>query len=86
VSVSLQTFRISRTTFCKWQRKSNPNNLRSFEDEPGTSKTERVRILSFTEKQALKRFREKYIRQAKVKLSVMYKKEYGIKYRKRIHT
>ena len=80
VSVVCRSFKISRTTFYKWKSRFNPHNLQTLEDYPKTPKTKRKGILTPAEEQSLVNFRKRYIKQGKVKLSIMYKNEYGIKY------
>lgn len=51
VSVVCRSFKISRTTFYKWQDRFDPNNLKSLEDCSRTPKTKRQGILTFEEEQ-----------------------------------
>jgi len=76
VSVVCRAFKISRETFYKWRKRYNPSDLSSLEDKPKTPKTKRTDILSFTKQQELKKYREKYIKQSKIKLAKMWQEEY----------
>lgn len=76
VSVVCKAFKISRETFYKWKRRFDSNDLSSLEDKPKTPKTKRKGILSFEKEQDLKKYREKYIKQSKIKLSYMWQDEY----------
>jgi transposase len=80
VSVVCKAFKISRTTFYKWKDRFDTNDLRSLEDESKAPHTKREGILTFRQEQDLVKFRQDHIRQGKVKLSVMYKNKYGVKY------
>jgi len=80
VSVVCKSFKISRTTFYKWQGRFNPKELKSLEEKSKAPKTKRQGLLTLKEKEVLKRYREKYIRIGKMKLSVMYKNEHNVKY------
>ncbi len=77
VSVVCRAFKISRETFYKWKRRYNLSNLSSLEDIPKIPKTKRKGILSFEKEQELKMYREKYIKQGKIKLAKMYYNEFG---------
>ena len=77
VSVVCRAFGISRQTFYKWQKRFKPNDLSSINNHSKTPLNKRHGSLSFEEELKLKKFREKYIRQSKVKLSIMYGKEFG---------
>ena len=76
VSVVCRAFKISRETFYKWKKRYNPADLSSLEDLPKTPQTKRTDMLSFTKQQELKKYREKYIKQGKIKLAKMWQEEY----------
>jgi len=79
VTVVCRAFNISRQTFYKWQKRFNFSDLSSVENQSPTPKTKREGKLSFKKELDLKSFRERYIRQGKIKLSIMYEKEFGEK-------
>jgi transposase InsO family protein len=79
VSVVCRAFNISRQTFYKWQKRFDRSNLSSLLNHSKAPLNRRRGCLSFEEELKLKKFREKYIRQSKVKLSIMYQKEFGKK-------
>jgi transposase InsO family protein len=79
VSLTCQIFKISRQIFYKWQKRFSPENLSSLENQPKAPKTKRKGKLTFAQEMALKKFRERYIRQGKAKLAIMYEKEFGEK-------
>jgi len=80
VTLVCKAFKISRQTFYKWQKRFNPQNLSSLENQSRAPKERRQGKLSFKEELKLKEFRERYIRQGKIKLSIMYEREFGEKF------
>lgn len=79
ITVVCRAFNISRQTFYKWQKRFNPDDLSSLSNQSQAPKTKREGKLSFKQERDLKSFREKYIRQGKIKLAIMYEKEFGEK-------
>jgi transposase InsO family protein len=77
VSLTCKVFKISRETFYKWKTRFNPCNLSTLEDQSKAPVNRRKGRLSLEEEQELKKYRNRYIRIGKVKLSRMYQKEYG---------
>lgn len=80
VTLTCKIFKISRQTFYKWKRRYDPKNLLSLENQSKAPKRRREGKLSFKEEIELKRFRERHLRIGKVKLSLMYEREYGKRY------
>jgi len=79
VSLTCRLFKISRQTFYKWKQRYDPSNLASLENLSRAPKTKRKRILTFDQEVKIKRLRKKHLRTGKIKLALLYQKEYGEK-------
>jgi len=77
VSVVCKAFKISRETFYKWKRRFNPNNLSSLENRSKAPFHKRKGMFSLAKEIELKAYRQKYIKQGKMKLSRMWRNEHG---------
>ncbi len=77
-SVAAKTFKVSRKNFYKWLRRyeKSGKNLSSLENISKTPKTKRSKDLDFKTELEIKHLREKYIRLGKVKLQLLFKKQY----------
>ena len=78
-SVAASSFKLSRKAFYKWVRRyeRSGKQLSSLENLPKTPKTKRTVDLSFKTELDIKHLREKHIRLGKVKLQILFKREYG---------
>ena len=78
-AAACNAFKISRKNFYKWRNRyeQSGKQLSSLEDQSTAPHTKRIVELSFADEMKIKRLREKYIRLGKMKLQVLYKKEYG---------
>lgn len=77
VSLTCKMFKISKETLYKWQKRYNPYDLSSLEDQSKAPLNRRKPKLTLKEEEELKEFRKLYIKQGKLKLSQMYEKEKG---------
>jgi len=77
VSLTCRYFGISRKTFYKWQKKYDPNNLYTLEDQ--SRAPIKVRQPEITPEQKLRiiQLRKKYIRYSKIKLAKIYLRDYN---------
>lgn len=76
VSLVCRSFKISRQTFYKWKTRYNPDNLSSLEDLSKTPKTKRKGSLALEQEGRIKQLRKKPLRTGKVKLAILYQREY----------
>lgn len=70
-------FDISRKTFYKWQKKYSPSNLHTLDDESTAPKCPRKPEITPIEEQRIIDLRKKHICYSKIKLAIIYKREYG---------
>lgn len=79
VKIASKAFKVSRKTFYKWFSRyiNSGKKLSSLEDLPKTPITKRVKTLDFKTELDIKHLREKYIKLGKVKLQILFKKQYG---------
>ena len=71
-------FGISRKTFYDWKRRYNPFRLESLEEKSRRPKNTRQWEVSRLEEFRILRLRRAHIRYGKMKLSVLYAREYGV--------
>lgn len=76
VSLTCRHFGISRKTFYKWQKKYDPNNLHSLEDECRAPIKRRQREITPEQNLRIIRLRKKYLKYSKIKLAKIYLREY----------
>jgi len=81
VSLVCKLFKISRQTFYKWKARHDPEDLASLEDQSRAPKTKRKGILTLEQEIKIKNLRKKKtnLRLGKLKLAILYEKEYGEK-------
>jgi len=77
VSLTCRYFGISRKTFYKWQKKYDPNNLYTLEDESRAPINRRQPEITSEQKLRVIQLRKKHIRYSKIKLSKIYLREYN---------
>jgi len=75
VAVTCRRFGISRSTYYRWKKRFNPNNLRSLEDKSKRPKNVRKPAWSVELVERIRELREEYPRWGKAKLVVLIKKE-----------
>jgi len=76
-SLTCRYFGISRKTFYKWQKKYDPNNLYTLENESKAPINRRQPEITSNQKLRIIQLRKKYIKYSKIKLSKIYLREYG---------
>jgi transposase InsO family protein len=76
-SLTCRYFGISRKTFYKWQKKYDPNNLYTLENESRAPINRRHSEITSEQKLRVIQLRKRYIRYSKIKLSKIYLREYG---------
>lgn len=76
-TLTCRHFGISRQCFYKWKRKYNPHDLRTLEEKSRAPKRTRQWEISRTEEFRIMELRKAHIRYGKMKLKVLYEKEYG---------
>jgi transposase InsO family protein len=76
-SLTCRYFGISRKTFYKWQKKYDPSNLYTLEDESRAPINRRQPEITSEQKLRVIQLRKKYIKYSKIKLSKIYLREYG---------
>jgi len=69
-------FGISNKTFYKWKNRFDGKNLRLLEDQNKAPKNKRKREITAEEEMRIVALRKKYIRWGKMKLAVIYEREY----------
>lgn len=77
VAKTCRYFGISRETFYKWKKRYNPWRLESLEDESRRPKNTRHWEVDRTRELRLIALRKAHIRYGKMKLKVLYEREYG---------
>ena len=76
VSLTCRYFGISRKTFYKWQRKYDPFNPSSLEDQSRAPARRRQPEITPTQKLRIIQLRKQYIRYSKIKLARIYEQQY----------
>jgi transposase InsO family protein len=77
VAQTCRHFDIARKTFYKWKKKYDPSNLNTLNDESTAPKCPRRPEITPTEEQRIIDLRKKYICYSKIKIAVIYKRQYG---------
>ena len=77
VSRTCRYYGVSRKTFYKWKNRYDPKNLYSLEERDRSPHKKRQKETTQEQERRVVRLRGKYIRYGKMKLSVIYKREYG---------
>jgi len=77
ISLTCRYFGISRKTFYKWQKKYDPNNLYTLEDESRAPIRRRQPEITPEQKLRIIQLRKKHLKYSKIKLSKIYLREYG---------
>jgi transposase InsO family protein len=77
VSLTCRYFGISRKTFYKWQKKYDPSNLLTLENEDRAPIRKRQPEITPEQKVRIIQLRKKYIRYSKIKLAKIYQREYN---------
>jgi transposase InsO family protein len=75
-SKTCRYFGIARKTFYKWKKRYEPNNLYTLEEKDRAPHKRREREITTEQERRIVKLRKKYIRYGKIKLSVIYKREY----------
>jgi len=76
VSLTCRHFGISRKTFYKWQKRYNPDNLLTLEDDSRAPINRRQPEITSEQELRIIRLRKKYLRYSKIKLAKIYLREY----------
>lgn len=76
ISQTCRYFGISRKTFYKWSKKYDPSNLYTLEDESCAPKCPRKPEITSIEEQRIIHLRKKYICYSKIKLAIIYERQY----------
>lgn len=76
VSLTCRYFGISRKTFYKWQKKYDPNNLYTLENESKAPINRRQPEITSEQKLRIIQLRKQYIRYSQIKLAKIYLREY----------
>lgn len=76
-SLTCRHFGISRKTFYKWQKRYDPNNLQTLEDESKAPINRRQPEITPEQKLRIIRLRKQYISYSKIKLAKIYLRKYG---------
>ena len=76
-SLTCRYFGVSRKTFHKWQKRYDPNNLYTLENQSKAPIYRRQREITPEQNLRIIRLRKKYIKYGKIKLAKIYGREYG---------
>lgn len=74
-----KSFKISRQTFYHWKKRYHPNDLASLENQSKAPRAKRRSSLTLKQEENIKKLRKGYLRTGKMKLAILYQKEYGTK-------
>lgn len=77
VTLTCNTFGISRPTFYKWYKRYDPLNPQSLEDQPKTPKTRRKSTLSSEQEKRIRELRMKHMDMGKDRLKLLYQSLYA---------
>jgi len=79
VSLVCRRYGIARKTFYHWKKRYDPMNLKSLEDHSRAPINTRKPEITFLQEKRIITLRKKYIRYGKMKLAIIYEREFGEK-------
>lgn len=75
-SLTCRHFDISAKTFYKWKNRFDGKNLKLLEDQDKAPKNKRKRTITAQEEMRIVAVRKKHIRWGKIKLAILYQREF----------
>jgi transposase-like protein len=76
VSLTCRRFGIPAKTFYKWKNRFDDKNLKLLEDKSKAPNNKRKKVITSEQEMRIVALRKKYIRWGKIKLAILYQKEY----------